>query len=40
MASRRVDPKEESLRAARALNPRPEAVADAAFAGSGVLGRP
>jgi transposase len=37
MARRRVDPKEESLRAARALNPRPEAVADAAFAGSEFL---
>ena len=29
MARKRPDPKEESLRAARALNPRPEAVADA-----------
>jgi transposase len=37
MARRRVDPKEESLRAARALNPRPEAVADAAFTGSEFL---
>ena len=37
MARRRVDAKEESLRAARALNPRPEAVADAAFAGSEFL---
>jgi transposase len=37
MARRRVDPKEESLRAARALNPRPEAVADVAFAGSEFL---
>src|SRR6202035_4554714 len=37
MARRRVDPKEESLRAARALNPRPDAVADAAFAASEFL---
>jgi transposase len=37
MAKKVVDPKEESLRAARALNPRPEAVADAAFAGSEFL---
>jgi transposase len=37
MARRRVDPKEESLRAARALNPRPEAVVDAGFAGSEFL---
>lgn len=32
MARRRQDPKEEALRAARALNPRPEAVVDAEFA--------
>jgi transposase len=31
------DPKEEALRAARALNPRPEAVTDAAFASSEFL---
>jgi transposase len=37
MARKRVDPKEQSLRAARALNPRPEAVADTAFAGSEFL---
>jgi transposase len=37
MAKKVVDPKEESLRAARALNPRPDAVADAAFAGSEFL---
>jgi transposase len=37
MVRRRVDPKEESLRAARVLNPRPEAVVDAAFAGSEFL---
>ena len=37
MARRRVDPKTESLRAARSLNPRPDAVADAAFAGSEFL---
>ena len=37
MARRRVDPKEESLRASRALNPRPDAVVDAAFAGSEFL---
>jgi transposase len=37
MARRRADPKEESLRAARALNPRPEAVVDDAFAGSEFL---
>jgi transposase len=37
MARRRVDPKEESLRAARALNPRPDVVADAAFAESEFL---
>ena len=34
MAKKRPDPKEEELRAARALNPRPEAVRDAAFSGS------
>lgn len=34
MARRRQDPKEEALRAARALNPRPEAVVDAEFATS------
>jgi len=34
MARKRPDPKEESLRAARALNPRPEAVRAAEFAGS------
>ena len=32
-----MDPKEESLRAARALNPRPGAVADPAFASSEFL---
>jgi transposase len=37
MVRRRDDPKEESLRAGRALNPRPEAVVDAAFAGSEFL---
>lgn len=37
MAKRRQDPKEEALRAARALNPRPEGVIDAAFAGSEFL---
>jgi transposase len=37
MVRRRVDPKEESLRAARALNPRPEAVADAEFTDSEFL---
>lgn len=37
MARKRVDPKEEALRAARALNPRPEAVTDTAFAGSEFL---
>jgi transposase len=31
MARRREDPKEAALRAARTLNPRPEAVADQAF---------
>ena len=34
MARRRPDPKEEALRDARALNPRPEAVADEEFAAS------
>lgn len=34
MAKRRQDPKEDALRAARALNPRPEAVTDAVFASS------
>jgi transposase len=37
MTKKVVDPKEESLRAARALNPRPEAVADPAFARSEFL---
>lgn len=37
MARRRQDPKEETLRAARALNPRPEAVVDAEFATSEFL---
>lgn len=37
MGKRRADPKEEALRAARALNPRPEAVTDAAFAASDFL---
>ncbi|MFN2505339.1 MAG: helix-turn-helix domain-containing protein [Acidimicrobiales bacterium] len=37
MARRRQDPKEEALRAARALNPRPEAVVDAQFASSEFL---
>jgi transposase len=37
MARRRQDPKEETLRAARALNPRPEAVVDAEFAASEFL---
>jgi transposase len=37
MAKKVVDPKEESLRATRALNPRPDAVADAAFAESEFL---
>ena len=32
MAPRRADPKEQALRAARCLNPRPEAVTDEAFA--------
>ncbi len=34
MVKRRQDPKEEALRAARALNPHPETVADAVFADS------
>jgi transposase len=34
MARRRPDPKEETLREARALNPRPEAVVDEEFASS------
>jgi transposase len=34
MAKRRQDPKEDALREARALNPRPEAVLDASFATS------
>jgi transposase len=37
MARRRADPKEEALRAARALNPRPETVVDEAFASSDFL---
>lgn len=37
MARRHPDPKEEALRAARALNPRPEAVTDPAFAQSEFL---
>lgn len=37
MARRHQDPKEEALRAARALNPRPEAVTDPAFAESEFL---
>jgi transposase len=37
MARRHQDPKEESLRAVRALNPRPEAVTDPAFAESEFL---
>lgn len=37
MARRRQDPKEEALRAARALNPRPEAVVDGEFAASEFL---
>lgn len=37
MAKRRQDPKEEALRAARALNPRPEAVVDPGFASSEFL---
>lgn len=34
VAKRRPDPKEEALRSARALNPRPDAVVDPAFSGS------
>lgn len=34
MARKRPDPKEEALRAARALNPRPEAVSASEFSGS------
>ena len=37
MARTKRDPKEEALRAARALNPRPESVTDAAFASSEFL---
>jgi transposase len=37
VAKRRGDPKEEALRAARALNPRPDAVTDEAFAASAFL---
>jgi transposase len=37
MGRRRVDPKEEALRAARALNSRPEAVVDLEFASSEFL---
>lgn len=37
MARKSRDPKGEALRAARALNPRPEAVTDAAFASSEFL---
>jgi transposase len=37
MARKRQDPKEEALRSARALNPRPEAVVDAEFASSEFL---
>jgi transposase len=37
VAKRRADPKEEALRAARALNPRPDAVTDEAFAASAFL---
>ena len=37
MARKKTDPKEEALRAARALNPRPEAVTDPAFAASEFL---
>jgi transposase len=39
MARKRQDPKEEALRAARALNPRPEAVTDAVFGESEFLDR-
>lgn len=37
MAKRPQDPKEEALRGARALNPRPDAVLDAGFAASEFL---
>lgn len=37
MARKRQDPKEAALREARALNPRPDAVADPAFATSEFL---
>jgi transposase len=37
MARKKPDPKEEALRAARALNPRPEAVTAAEFSGSGFF---
>jgi transposase len=37
VAERREDPKVEALRAERSLNPRPEAVADEAFASSEFL---
>jgi len=37
MAKKRTDSKEEALREARALNPRPEAVTAAEFAGSGFF---
>ncbi|MGH2659197.1 MAG: helix-turn-helix domain-containing protein [Actinomycetota bacterium] len=37
MARKRRDPKEESLRAARALNPHPEVVVDPEFAASEFL---
>ncbi len=37
MARKRRDPKEAALREARALNPRPDAVADATFAASEFL---
>lgn len=37
MAKKRKDPKEEALRAARALNPRPGAVVDQGFAESAFL---
>ncbi len=37
MAGKREDPKVAALRETRSLNPRPEAVADAAFAGAEFL---
>lgn len=37
MSRRRHDPKEEALRASRALNPHPEAVVDPSFASSEFL---